>query len=120
MFSQNMEQIRRSGVPVKHRRSAGELMRGRNHKKHKGHKRASLLLCPLCFLWFLPLSLTCMVLAAVQTNAQAGPATSLREFVTTYCTTCHNDRLKTGNLVLDKADAERVSNSAETWEKVVV
>jgi hypothetical protein len=34
--------------------------------------------------------------------------------------TCHNERTKTANLLLDKVDAERVSNSAETWEKVVV
>jgi mono/diheme cytochrome c family protein len=68
--------------------------------------------------------LACIVLAVVHVNAQAtpqaAPATSLREFVTGYCTTCHNDRLKTGNLALDRADAERVFNSAETWEKVVV
>jgi hypothetical protein len=49
--------------------------------------------------------------------AHAGP---VREFVNTYCITCHNDRLKTGNLSLDKADAEQVFNSAETWEKVIV
>src|SRR5438093_9753445 len=51
---------------------------------------------------------------------QATPASPVREFVTTYCTTCHNDRLKTGNLTLEKADAEQVFNTAETWEKVVV
>src|SRR5207237_238775 len=52
--------------------------------------------------------------------AQAAPATPARELVTTYCVSCHNERLKTGNLALDKADAEQVFNSAETWEKVVV
>ena len=40
--------------------------------------------------------------------------------VTKYCVTCHNERLKTANLLLDKADADQVSNSADTWEKVVV
>src|SRR5437762_13398861 len=54
--------------------------------------------------------------AAPQTTS----ANPVREFVTTYCVTCHNDRLKTGNLALDKADAEQVFNSGETWEKVVV
>ena len=48
------------------------------------------------------------------------PQLPLRELVTTYCVTCHNERLKTGNLALDKADADQVFNSAETWEKVVV
>ncbi len=48
------------------------------------------------------------------------PNTPARELVTTYCVSCHNEKLKTGNLVLDKADAEQVFNSAETWEKVIV
>src|SRR5262249_52317830 len=47
-------------------------------------------------------------------------ATPARELVTKYCVTCHNERSKTANLLLDKADAERVFNSAETWEKVIV
>ena len=34
--------------------------------------------------------------------------------------TCHNEKLKTANLLLDKADADQVFNSAETWEKVIV
>ncbi|PYS34627.1 MAG: hypothetical protein DMG14_29010 [Acidobacteria bacterium] len=51
---------------------------------------------------------------------QAATATPVREFVTTYCVTCHNDRLKTGGLTLEKADAAQVFNSAETWEKVVL
>src|SRR5262245_61793946 len=43
---------------------------------------------------------------------QATPANPLREFVTTYCVGCHNERLNTGNLALDKADAQNVFNSA--------
>ena len=50
----------------------------------------------------------------------ATAATPARELVGTYCVTCHNDRVKTANLALDKADAEHVFNSGETWEKVVV
>jgi len=48
------------------------------------------------------------------------PATAARELVTKYCVACHNQKLKTANLVLESADAEHVSNSAETWEKVIV
>src|SRR6266852_8696206 len=51
---------------------------------------------------------------------RATAATPARELVATYCVTCHNERVKTANLALDKADAEQVFNSAETWEKVVV
>ena len=40
--------------------------------------------------------------------------------VTQYCITCHNDKLKTANLILNRADAEQVFNSMETWEKVIV
>ena len=39
--------------------------------------------------------------------------------VTKYCATCHNERLKTAGLMLDKADLSNVSSSAEVWEKVV-
>ncbi len=58
-------------------------------------------------------------------SSQAGAAsttapTPARALVTTYCVTCHNQRLKTGNLALDNLDADHISNSADTWEKVVV
>jgi mono/diheme cytochrome c family protein len=57
---------------------------------------------------------------ALQTTTSPTSATPARELVATYCVTCHNERLKTGNLTLDKADTEQVFNSADTWEKVVV
>jgi hypothetical protein len=44
----------------------------------------------------------------------------VRDFFAEYCVSCHNDRLKTANLLLDKADTDHVSNSAEIWEKVVI
>jgi mono/diheme cytochrome c family protein len=43
-----------------------------------------------------------------------------RALVTKYCITCHNERLKTANLLLDKADLDQISNSADAWERVVV
>jgi mono/diheme cytochrome c family protein len=43
-----------------------------------------------------------------------------RALVTQYCVTCHNERVKTANLLLDKADADQVGSSADTWEKVAV
>ena len=39
-----------------------------------------------------------------------------------YCVTCHSERLKTGNLVLEKLDPSHAAESpvtAETWEKVI-
>src|SRR5882762_9855511 len=47
-------------------------------------------------------------------------ATPANELVSTYCVSCHNERVKTANLMLDKADTGRPANSAETWEKVIV
>jgi hypothetical protein len=60
----------------------------------------------------------CMGWAAY--SAYAAAANPARDLVTTYCVSCHNERLKTGNLALDKADADQIFNSAENWEKVVV
>jgi mono/diheme cytochrome c family protein len=54
-------------------------------------------------------------------QSQARPPLSpARELVSKYCVTCHNERLKTANLLLDKADADQVANSADTWERVIV
>lgn len=50
----------------------------------------------------------------------AAPATPAAELVNKYCVSCHNQRLKSGGLTLDTADAARVANSAEAWEKVIV
>jgi hypothetical protein len=57
-------------------------------------------------------------------NQEPGTAVSAptpaRDLVTRYCITCHNDKLKTANIILNTADADEVSNSMETWEKVIV
>jgi len=66
-----------------------------------------------------------MALGLTATNAEASSAqqpsaASVREFVSTYCLTCHNDRLKTGSLSLEHVDLQQVFNAADTLEKVVV
>ena len=43
------------------------------------------------------------------------PAATLQQ----YCVSCHNDRLKTGGLVIDPSALANVSAGAEQWEKVV-
>src|SRR5438067_1192317 len=50
----------------------------------------------------------------------AQSAAPVRELVNAYCVSCHNERTKTANLILDKADTAQLANSAETWEKVIV
>src|ERR1700682_4914334 len=70
-----------------------------------------------------------IVLAAVgsfqvvkgQQSAKASPAPAVqyRAVLDRYCVTCHNERLKTAGLMLDKMDLDRVPESAEVWEKVL-
>ena len=47
------------------------------------------------------------------------PASSPRRLVDRYCVTCHNERLKTADLRLDRLDVDHPGADAEVWEKVV-
>ena len=42
-----------------------------------------------------------------------------RALLDRYCVSCHNEKLKTAGLMLDKMDVENVPASAEVWEKVI-
>jgi mono/diheme cytochrome c family protein len=66
--------------------------------------------------------------ASASAKALAGPRRSSQiaseggddqAFVKQYCVTCHNERAKTGGLVLETLDPGGVARDAETWEKVV-
>jgi len=61
----------------------------------------------LCFL--------CLLVAIPHLYAQPSP----RAVIDKYCVTCHNERLKTAGLMLDKADVDHVGSNPETWEKVL-
>ena len=51
---------------------------------------------------------------------QAGAAPdSHRQLLDRYCVTCHNDRLETGGLSLQRSDLTNVAADAAVWEKVV-
>jgi Protein of unknown function (DUF1592)/Protein of unknown function (DUF1588)/Protein of unknown function (DUF1585)/Protein of unknown function (DUF1595)/Protein of unknown function (DUF1587)/Planctomycete cytochrome C len=52
---------------------------------------------------------------------QATPVTKSpqRALLDQYCVTCHNERLKTADLTLDKMDVDHVAKDAATWERVV-
>jgi len=60
---------------------------------------------------------------AEPTPAQQAPAAAAispqRALVNQYCVSCHNDKLKTGGVVLDKADVDHVGIDPVLWEKVV-
>jgi hypothetical protein len=52
-------------------------------------------------------------------SAKASTDNPARELVSKYCVSCHNDKLKTAGLSLDRADAEHPFNSQEIWENVI-
>jgi mono/diheme cytochrome c family protein len=58
--------------------------------------------------------------ASHSTTSLSDPAEQ-RALVDKYCVTCHNARLKTGGLVLDRdaVDLARVADRADVWEKVI-
>jgi cytochrome c551/c552 len=62
------------------------------------------------------------LLAVVFLTSGAAFAQSVADtqaFVTKYCVTCHNPRLKTAGLTLDPSELAHVAGYAETWEKVI-
>ncbi len=64
------------------------------------------------------LTLACFAISTVAASAATdNPAHAL---VTKYCVSCHNEKLKTAGLALDRADADNPFGSQETWEKVIV
>jgi len=54
-----------------------------------------------------------------RTSASPSQAQTIREFTKQYCITCHNARLKTGNLVLESRDFDHPVIDADVWEKVI-
>jgi mono/diheme cytochrome c family protein len=59
--------------------------------------------------------------AEPQTAARSvsSSAPDYRQTVTTYCITCHNDRLKTGDLSLEPIVKAEVAAHPDVWEKVI-
>jgi Protein of unknown function (DUF1592)/Protein of unknown function (DUF1588)/Protein of unknown function (DUF1585)/Protein of unknown function (DUF1587)/Protein of unknown function (DUF1595) len=55
----------------------------------------------------------------VQQPAPAVATSPQRALLDQYCVTCHNDRLKTAGITLDKMDVDHVAIDAATWERVV-
>jgi hypothetical protein len=54
------------------------------------------------------------------TLATSHPSAAIsRDVLDQYCIGCHNERLKTAGLMLDRLDATNVASAAPQWEKVV-
>ena len=47
------------------------------------------------------------------------PTSEYRMVLNNYCVTCHNERARTAELLLDQADVENISKEPQIWEKVV-
>ena len=47
------------------------------------------------------------------------PVPAVRAVLDTYCITCHNQRLRTGGLALDRLDTTNPGANAEVWENVI-
>jgi hypothetical protein len=61
--------------------------------------------------------------AAAQQSVPSTPAQSVavthQSTLQQYCVSCHNDRLQSGGLAIDRLDVTDVRRDAETWERVV-
>jgi hypothetical protein len=56
---------------------------------------------------------------ATGSRSSVPTAPPTRELVDKYCITCHSEKLKTGNLVLEGRDMSHVGADAEVWEQVI-
>ena len=63
-------------------------------------------------------SVVAAVLMLAVPQAQT-PAEKHRATLDQYCVPCHNDRLKTSNLSLEKLDLATAGDHPEIWERVV-
>ena len=56
---------------------------------------------------------------AMLTLSLASPVFAQRALLDKYCVSCHNEKLKTAGLMLDRADLTRIDENAPVLEKVV-
>ena len=62
----------------------------------------------------------CLLAATQEPSSPAPtPAATYRTLLNRYCVTCHNEKLRTAGLALDRADIEHIPAGAEVWEKVI-
>ena len=52
-------------------------------------------------------------------NTAPAAGSQYREVLNRFCVTCHNETLRTAELLLDHADVEKISERPEVWRKVV-
>src|SRR5438105_1274793 len=52
-------------------------------------------------------------------HTQQQPPSQPRKLLDQYCVTCHNQRARTADLLLDKMDVDHTAANPEAWEKVI-
>lgn len=52
-------------------------------------------------------------------NTASEPNDASRALLNRYCVTCHNQKLKTGGMVLEGADLDHIAQNGELWERVL-
>src|SRR5437773_3494266 len=60
-----------------------------------------------------------VICAGLALGQNPAPNTAPRPLIDQYCVTCHNERIKTAGLMLDKMDPAHIAQDREAWEKVV-
>jgi len=59
------------------------------------------------------------VIEYAEASAWQSSVASHQTVLTKYCVTCHNEKLRTAGLLLDKADIDHPADNPEIWEKVI-
>lgn len=65
------------------------------------------------------IALFCTAVCSRAADSQGDAAVSLQKVVDRYCVVCHNEKLMTGGIALNKLSVENVSQAPDVWEKVV-
>ena len=65
-------------------------------------------------------ALTIFLLTALNTVQAQDSLSDYRSTMNQYCVTCHNETLKTANLMLDKANLNDLGEDPAMWEKVLL
>jgi hypothetical protein len=70
-------------------------------------------------LWVLAAAMSLAPVAGVSTQQRPTGQQTPQAAVQQYCVTCHNDRLKTSGLSLEKLDITKAAEHADLWEAAV-
>src|SRR4051812_228603 len=88
-------------------------------------KRRSLAGCGSAFTLLLGGCIAAVTFSVTTSAGQTPPVSapprspSPESVLNQYCVTCHNERLRTGGLALDRLDVSHPAANADVWERVI-